>query len=163
MSTGNGYAPHGQPDAPLTPVEEWQRLRVHGMVKVLEATGRVVRWRPVNLTRMLKDGKVPDHLTGYVARRLWLGTPDEERSDQEKLVDWMEYHELVAKASLLYPVVTDDPQGPDEIHPDDLLDDELVEIERMARNPADEVRRFRGEQAGDVGAVSEGGQVVEAA
>lgn len=158
---GNGTGNHNEPQ--LTPVEEWQRLRLHGAVKTLESTGRVIKWRPVNLTRMLKEGKIPDNLTAYVAHRLWAGIADDERSDLEKLLDWQEYHVVVATACLLFPIVTENPKGAGEIHPDDLLDVELVEIERMVRNPSDEVRRFRGEPERDVDALPKGEQVQQAA
>lgn len=146
----------------LTPAQEFRLLREVGAVKELESSGRVVRWRPVNLTRMLQKGEIPDHLTTYIAARVWSGKPDDTRSDKDKAIEWMEYLDLVAAASLLHPRISETPTGADEIHPDDLLEEEKLEIEQMATNPAQAVRPFRGEQSRIVAALPEGDEVRQA-
>lgn len=147
----------------LTPAQEFRLLREVGQIRTLESSGRVVRWRPVNLTRMLQKGDIPDRLTTYIAALVWSGKPDDTRTDAQKAIDDMEYLDLIAAASLLHPRVTETPQGDDDIHPDDLLYEEKLEIERLARSPIEAVRPFRREQGRDVAAAPEGDALSQAA
>lgn len=154
----------GNPLGPqLTPAREFRLLREMGQIVTLESTGRVVKWRPVNLVRMLERGEVPDKLTAYVAAMLWQGTADDTRTDAQKAIDWQNYLELVASASLLHPVVCENPVKENEIHADDLTPEELAEIEQLAVSPTEAVRRFRGEQARDVAVAPEGDALPQAA
>jgi len=144
MAKQNGYTP--QP----TPLEEWQRLRLVGVVKTL-ATGRVIRWRPVELIRALQQGKIPDNLTAYVAKRVWAGNADDTRCEAEKAKDWQDYLDLIATLSLM------EPNPAPLLATGDLLYDELVEIEETVTNPAKAVLPFPVKQGGDVGTGPEGG------
>lgn len=147
----------------LTPAQEFRLLREVGALVTLVATGRVVRWRPVNLTRLLQKGEIPDHLTTFIAARVWSGKSDDSRTDAQKAIEWLNYLDLVVAASLLHPRIFDNPKGPDEIHPDDLLEEEKLEIEQLATNPVQAVRPFRGEQVADVAVAPEGDALSQAA
>lgn len=147
----NGHTPQ------VTTLEEWQRMRLFGTVKTLKSTGRVIRWRPVELIRALQQGKIPDNLTAYVANRVWTGNVDDPRSDAEKAIDWQNYLDLIATLGLMEP----DPKP--LLDTGDLLYDELVEIEGTVTSPAKSVLMFSGEQAGNVDAGAEGRQVQSAA
>lgn len=148
----------------LTSGADFRRLRKEGFVRTLECSGRVVRLRPVNLFRMLQAGKIPDPLTSYVASRIWAADAEEEtRSGVEQAIEWQEYLDLVAVASLMHPLIVDNPQADSEISIEDLLYDELMEIYRIARNPLEKVKPFREEQGGDVGIGDKSGEGVKAA
>lgn len=149
-NNGNGAGPM------LTPLAEWQRLRVHGAVMTLRSTGRVVKWRPVELIRALQQGKIPDHLTAFVAARTWSGSGVDERSDKEKAVEWLDYLDMMATLALIDP-------DPASLEPGDLLYEELVEIEETVRNPAKAVQPFPGKQSAGVDARPEGSEVHQAA
>jgi hypothetical protein len=135
-----------------TPLEEWQRMRLFGTVKKLK-TGRIIRWRPVELIRALQQGKIPENLTSYVAKRVWLGNADDTRSEVEKAIDWQNYLDLMATLGLM------DPEPEPLLATGDLLYDELVEIEETVTSPAKAVLPFPGQQGGHVDAGPEGGQV----
>lgn len=148
---GNGVTPH------LTPLDDFRELRVHGKVATLQSSGRVVRWRPVHLARMLKAGKIPDRLTALVVSLVYGGEAEKDtRSDQEKAIEWQDYLDWIATCTLMEPVVSDDPSATNAILPEDLFHEELLELDRMARFPLDAVRPFRGEQARDVEPVRQG-------
>lgn len=153
----NGNGANGATEPTLTPLAEWQRLRLFGQVKTLQCTGRVIRWRPVELIRALQQGKIPDNLTSYVAKRVWSGNADDSRSDQEKALDWGNYLDLIATLGLMTP----DPDA--LLATGDLLYDELVEIEETVTAPAKAVLTFPGKQEGHVDAVLQGDQVQQAA
>lgn len=146
----------------LTPIEEWKRLQL-GTITELTSTGRVVKWRPVELLRMFAAGKIPDHLTVFVSQRVWLGTAADERTEQQKAADWLAYLDFMASVVLIHPRVIYGAQVEGDIQPTDLTYEELLEIEAMARNPIDKVRPFRGEQERDVGAVPQGNEVQQSA
>jgi hypothetical protein len=134
----------------LTPLTDFRELRINGRVDTFKCSGRVVRWRPVNLSRALRSGKIPDHLTAYVAKRVWTGSDSvDERSDVERVAEWGEYLDWVAQNALVYPTVTDHPTE-QEIMPDDLFDPELQELELWATYPLSAVRPFPGTQGADV-------------
>lgn len=158
MAKQNGAATNGHaPEPPLTSHEEWTRMRLVGTVKTLECTGRVIRWRPVELIRALQQGKIPDNLTNYVSKRVWSGNADDPRSDQEKAIDWGNYLDLMATLGLMTP----DPAP--LLATGDLLYDELVEIEETVTAPAKAVRSFLGEQARHVDTRPESSQVPQTA
>lgn len=135
-----------------TPQEEWQRLRLMGTLKTLK-TGRVIRWRPVELIRALQQGKIPDNLTAYVAKRVWSGNADDARSEMVKAIDWQNYLDLMATLGLMTP----DPAP--LLATGDLLYDELVEIEETVTSPAKAVLPFPVQQGGHVDTVHERVQV----
>lgn len=155
MAKQNGHA-QGAPAEPLpTPLAEWQRMRVYGTVKTL-STGRVIRWRPVELIRALQQGKIPEKLTSFVAARVWTGNADDTRGNAEKAIDWQNYLDLIAALGLMTP-------DPAKLEPGDLLYDELVEIEETVTSPAKAVLPFPGEQKRDVDALPQGDQIQQAA
>lgn len=165
--TGN-RSPNGSPngngtDPPLTPLEEWQRMRLFGAVATLKCTGRVIRWRYVDLLSLFADGKIPDHLTAFVSKRVWSGKGEETRSDQEQAAEWVKYLNFIATEALIHPAVSDDPQAANTILPSDLLYQEREEIEDLVRDPAKAALPFPVKQGGDVDAGAEGGQVQPAA
>lgn len=150
MSKQNGTNP------PVTPLQEWQRLRVQGTVKTLQ-TGRVVRWRPVELIRALQQGKIPDTLTAFVAARVWTGNASDTRSNAEKAIDWMNYLDLMARLGLMEP----DPEP--LLATGDLLYEELVEIEETVTSPAKALLPFPARQGATVDSGQQGSQVQQAA
>lgn len=146
------------PDVPLTPADDFRQLRLHGRVTTLQSSGRVVRWRPVNLARMLKAGKIPDYLTNFVASMTWEGEEKDERSTAEKGIEWQNYLDWISQATLMSPRVVDEPRGADEIAVEDLFYEEQIELDRLARYPLQAVRPFRVEQEGSVGVGEQGEQ-----
>lgn len=138
----------------LTPPSEFRKLREAGYVVELESTGRVVKLRPVNPTRLLRSGDIPDHLSGAVAKLVWGGAEEDERSEAQKAQDWLAYLETIAQAALLYPRIGTEPLGEDEIAIEDLTQGELIDIERHALKPLEAVRSFRDEQKRAVDAAS---------
>lgn len=147
----------------LTSADDFRALRVHGRVTTLKSSGRVVRWRPVQLARLLKAGNIPDHLTSFVTTLVWAGEDDDERSPKDKAIEWQDYLDWISASTLMHPRVSDDPQGADEIAPEDLFYDEQIELERMARRPLEEVRPFPAEQAQYVESGAEGEPVEQTA
>lgn len=139
----------------VTPLEEWQRLRVQGYVKTL-GTGRVVRLRPVELIRALQQGKIPDTLTAFVAARVWTGNAGDQRSNAEKAIDWINYLDLMAHLGLMEP-------DPDQLAPGDLLYEELVEIEETVTSPAKALLPFPARPEPGVDAGPESSQVQQTA
>lgn len=150
MSKQNGNSPQA------TPLQEWQRLRLQGTLKTLR-TGRVVRWRPVELIRALQQGKIPDALTAFVAARVWTGNANDTRSNAEKAIDWQNYLDLMARLGLMEP----DPEP--LLATGDLFYDELVEIEETVTSPAKALLPFPAGQGASVGAGQQGSQVQQAA
>jgi hypothetical protein len=134
----------------ITSGVEFRRLSQEGQVRTLKSTGRVVRQRPVNLLRMLKLGKIPDHLTAYVMSLVWSDKTEKERSELEQAVEWLDYLDMVARETLMDPVIVDDPQADNQIANDDLVYPELLELHNWAREPFEAVRPFPGEQNGNV-------------
>lgn len=159
QNNGNGASSdgaQGTPDPPLTPLEEWQRMRLHGTVSTLPSSGRVVRWRPVELLVLFAEGKIPDKLTAYVASRVWAGKAEDKRSDQEQAGDWIGYLNMVRDFGLMDLDVSALKSG-------DFLYPELVDFEDLVTNAVKAVLPFPVKQTGDVGAGTEGGQVQPAA
>lgn len=142
-----------------TPAADFRRVSAEGEVRVL-STGRVVRQRPVNLLRLVKGGKVPDHLTAYVVGLVWGSDKEETRSDQERAVEYLDYLDYIAHISLASPVVVDKPKGDHEIAVDDLAFVELQEIRDWALRPHDfqAVKTFPVQQDGNLEPGTEGGQ-----
>lgn len=162
MSKQNGKEPGNGHEAPLTPVEDFKALRLHGKAEALESSGRVVRWRPVNLTRMLKAGKVPDHLTAFVTTIVWSGNDEDERPAVKQAIEWQDYLDWMASQTLIAPSVAYGETAGD-ILPDDLFHEELLELDAKARKPLEAVRPFRAEQIVDVDNTQEGKRVEQAA
>lgn len=153
QNNGNGASSNGHaPDPPLTPIEAWQRMRVVGTVSTLPSSGRVVRWRPVELLVLFAEGKIPDKLTAYVASRVWEGKAEDKRSDQEKAADWIGYLNMVRDFGVMDLDVSALKSG-------DFLYPELVDFEDLVTNAVKAVLPFPVKQAGDVDAGTEGGQV----
>jgi hypothetical protein len=142
---------------------DFRRLSQEGQVRTLKTSVRVVRQRPVNLLRMLKLGKIPDELTAYVMSLVWSDKAEQERSELEKAVEWLGYLEMIAKETLLDPVIVDDPQADNEIAVEWLTYPELLELHNWAREPFDMVRPFRVEQNGNVEIRPESSESIEAA
>lgn len=147
-----------------TPAAEFRRMREEGELRTLVSTGRMVILRPVRLMRMLQKGRIPDHLSEYVARQVW-GPDDAEdtRTATQKAVQWQEYLDMVVSSALVYPVLSDAPQGEDQIGLDDLEYEEMLDIHEFAIEPTKAVRSFRGKQGSDVGVGDQGGEVRQAA
>lgn len=143
----------------ITSAAEFRRLREFGEVTTL-SSGRVVRWRPVNLARMLKAGRIPDHLTNFVTSLVWTDDHAEERSPREQAIEWQDYLDWVSEAALLSPRVVNglQPLADDEILVDDLTYDEQLDLNNLARGLLKEVRPFPDEQSADLGAVQQGEQ-----
>lgn len=150
-------------DIQPTPATEFRRANTEGVVRTL-SSGRVVRQRPITLMRLVKAGKVPDSLTPYVMSLVWSSEKEETRDDKTQMVEWLDYLDLIAKASLVDPVVVESPQAANEIAPDDLTYDELVQIHAWARTPNfAEVKTFPVEQSGNLESGTEGGESEQAA
>lgn len=157
MSKQNGFATHAATEPALTSLDDFRELRVRGKVTTLQSSGRVVRWRPVHLARMLKAGKIPDRLTPIVVSLVYAGKDEaDERSEEEKAIEWQDYLDWIATCTLLEPRVSDDPNDKNSIVPDDLFHEELLELDGMARFPLQAVRPFRSEQVADVEAGRQG-------
>ena len=162
-TNGNtGEVPH-LPELELTPIQDWKRLS-GGIKKRLISSGRVIVWKPVDLTELFIAGEIPDFLTAEVTRIIWAEDPESDtRTNSQRAIDWRKLLNLVAAASLAYPIIKEVPQGPDEVTIQDVLYEEKLEIYRLATDPLQEVLRFRLEQVTDLGDLPEGEPVQQAA
>ena len=133
----------------------WRQLREEGTVATLK-TGRVIRYRPIDLLDALDAGEIPDLLTVQILRTVWDSTGEDTRVASKQAKDWIGMLNLIAKLALISPAVVDEPQGDDQILPRDLGRGERKEIYDLATQPIDEVLRFRDQQKSDVDAVPDG-------
>lgn len=145
-------------DQTVTPAASFREVTKEGFPRTL-STGRKVRQRPVNLLRLIKAGKVPDTLTPYVLSLVWSERKGNQADDKEQAVEWLDYLDFMAGVSLTEPVISDNPQGPNEITLDDLTYQELLDIHAWARTPDFKaVKPFPVEQDGDLESGTESGE-----
>lgn len=138
-----------------TTAAEYRKVMRDG-VELRLATGRPVRMRLVELSRLYTGGKIPSHLTNYVAGLLWYEPGSKSKSTSDENIRYnAEVMRLVAKAALVDPEIVDNPKTDSEISFDDLFDEELSEIYRLANSPAKALESFRRQQAEPMAAVSD--------
>lgn len=129
----------------VTPAREFRRPRVEGTLKRL-GSGRVIRWKPIELHRLYLAGDIPDLLKPLVASRIW-GEKDEDRDASFR--KYWTVKLFVVSVAVIEPKVVEDPSAADEIAVTDFFDDEIDEIYEMATEPAKELHPFRPQQGGD--------------
>ena len=147
----------------VTPAVEFRTMREQGVRQTLPS-GRVVRLRTVTPDRLLALGDIPDILTSLVLRMIYgelqqneldsFLSPREKAAEARQVIASLN---VVCRAALLYPTVVEaDPQGDDEILPDDLTLAERGWIFKLAFQPAEVLTRFRYESTPDVEVVPDG-------
>lgn len=156
MSSGNGA------DLPITPASEFRRAREQGE-KITLPTGRIVLMRTVKPSLLLKLGKIPDFLSELVIQILYGKITNEQyqahfapNERKEHAIEMAESLRVVCMGALIYPRVVEDPQADDEIHIDDLQDNEQRFIFDLALLEASDLSRFRERQEANVEPVSQG-------
>ncbi|MCC6454205.1 MAG: hypothetical protein IT328_04630 [Caldilineaceae bacterium] len=142
-----------------TPAATWKRPRLEGVVVPLPS-GFEVRLRPIPLTEwVLGRGNMPSELTGLAAKTLYSNIDLDNVSDAvERAKEFVELLQFVAKETMLYPRVTEDGAGEDEITLSDIDPDDLIAIYNYATRYAAALRPFRLQQGADAAVVPDGGE-----
>lgn len=131
----------------VTPAGDFKRTR-QGIPVTLQSTGRVVVLRGVQLVRALARQEIPDSLTPIAAALIWGAreSSDKQLTVADLALEYSALMDWVVAESMLYPRITADGAGEDEIQITDLDPDEIQEIYDLATHPARMLRPFRGEQ-----------------
>lgn len=130
----------------VTSNDDWRRPREQGTLRRLRS-GRVVRWKPVELHRLYIAGQIPDELTPVVASYLW-GETDEDRN--KSLKKFWEVKLFLVSVAVIEPTLVLKVETDDDIPVEYLFDDEIDEIHELATEPAKSLYSFRQEQGTDV-------------
>jgi hypothetical protein len=135
-SNGNGA------DKPSSGAEFRKRRRVSEVVTL--PSGLRVRVGLVALDVLIRSGQLPDILTPSAAKTLWatagLGTPINAANANKEDMDLIHW---VVAASLLEPHYVEQPQGDDQVGPDDLDFADKYAIFMLATQPVEVLRSFR--------------------
>lgn len=165
----------------VTSGADWRAPRRAG-IPIELPSGNVALVRPVEPQRLLAQGELLDILTPLVAKMLFAGAdaslesiakvlgdaasagsatgPDSElvelQAAAQQVGDLERVCDIVCKAAFVSPRVVDDPQGDDEIAPDDIELADKVHVLTLALRGAAALRHFRYEPNGHVEPVSDG-------
>lgn len=154
---------------------DWREPRRQG-IPVQLPSGNIARLRPVEPQRLLAQGEIIDILTPLVAQMLLQGADAslatieavigdvagaEADSAQlqeaaKKLADLERVCDIVCKAAFVEPAVVDNPQGDNEMAPDDIELQDKIHVLTLALRGAAALRHFRYEPQPDVGAIPDG-------
>ena len=144
-------------DRPETIAELISKTLEEGRELTIPETDRVVRIRPLDVSALLDEGKVPDILTPIIVKAVYSEVSDsdaknfvfKEHTDLKELAEHLAAIDYVVKHSL----VGDNPS------PKQLTLREKRWIFRLAMIPAEYLATFRWEQDDDVADVAEGEDV----
>jgi hypothetical protein len=135
---------------------DWRKPREEGFVLALPS-GNSARIRPVALDVLLRNGKIPDLLTPFVAQMVYQGVDTDELDKllsveklTEQSTEMLELIDAVVCAAFVEPRIVEDPQEDDEIS---IADVELADrgtVFSLAVLPANDLRRFLQRQAAGV-------------
>lgn len=140
----------------------WRAAREQGYLKQLPS-GNWARLRPVSPDLLLSTGDLPDMLTPLVVKMVFEGSDGQEvdrLTDPQQMIsqaaDTVQLFNTVCRLAFLAPRIVDDPQAEDEISIEDIDLADRGFVFQLVTQPAEVLRRFRLEPAGDVAAVSDG-------
>ena len=141
---------------------DWRKPREEGFLLALPS-GNSAKIRPVALDVLLRQGKVPDLLTPFVAKMIYEGVDTKELDallSVEKLAEqsdeMLELIDAICVAAFLEPRIVDDPQAEDEISIEDVELADRGTVFSLAMLPANDLRRFLDRQAASLEPVSDG-------
>ena len=141
---------------------EWRKPREEGFTLALPS-GNVARIRPVALDVLLRQGKVPDLLTPWVAKTIYDGVDTDELEKMlsvENLVEqsdeMLSLIDAICTAAFVEPRIVEDPEAEDEIAIADVDLADRGTVFSLAVLPARELRTFLDRQAAGVEPVSDG-------
>jgi len=150
------------PTTQATPAREWRKPREEGYLIELPS-GHLARIGPVDLSRLLVDGDVPDLLTPLVTQLVFEGV-DEDKLEAsfspEQLMDRsgdaMRLINAICHAAFIDPRIVEADPGEDEILIEDVSLDDRSFVFSIAIYGAQILRSFRVGQGEDVESVRDG-------
>lgn len=118
-------------------------------------TGRVVEMVIAELEMLYEAGDIPDELTAIAARQLFPPANEKQEQREKRYFEQFKLAKHVVTKVLRKPIVVATPMKPGEIAINHLYRDEIWQIYRLANDPAEALKNFRRQQAGDVVAAQE--------
>lgn len=122
----------------------------------MPVAGWLAELRSISFHTLILSGKVPDHLTSVVVK-LWNGespisAPRSEQEEYDAIKLLFELQQLVAKEMFVLPRIVDHPNedSDDEIHINDLEQEDLSFVYSFLYLPARELESFRYQPDADV-------------
>ena len=141
---------------------DWRKPREEGFLLALPS-GNSAKIRPVALDVLLRQGKVPDLLTPFVAKMIYEGVDTDELDkllSVEKLAEqsdeMLALIDAICAAAFLEPRIVAEPQAEDEIAIEDVELADRGTVFSLAMLPANDLRRFLDRQAASLEPVSDG-------
>jgi hypothetical protein len=115
----------------------------------MPVAGWLAELRSISFHTLILSGKVPDHLTSMVVK-LWngespLGAPRSEQEEYDAIKMLFELQQLVAREMFVLPRIVDHPdeESDEEIHINDLEQEDLSFVYSFLYRPARELESFR--------------------
>jgi len=141
---------------------DWRKPREEGFLLALPS-GNSAKIRPVALDVLLRQGKVPDLLTPFVAKMIYEGVDTDELDkllSVEKLAEqsdeMLALIDAICAAAFLEPRIVAEPQAEDEIAIEDVELADRGTVFSLAMLPANDLRRFLERQAPSLEPVPDG-------
>jgi len=141
---------------------DWRKPREEGFLLALPS-GNTVRIRSVALDVLLRQGKVPDLLTPFIAKTIYDGVDTKQLDEMlsienlaEQSDEMLALIDAICVAAFLEPRIVDDPQAEDEISIEDVELADRGTVFSLAMLPANDLRRFLDRQAASLEPVSDG-------
>ena len=141
---------------------DWRKPREEGFLLALPS-GNTVRIRSVALDVLLRQGKVPDLLTPFIAKTIYDGVDTKQLDEMlsienlaEQSDEMLALIDAICVAAFLEPRIVDDPQAEDEISIEDVELADRGTVFSLAMLPANDLRRFLERQAPSLEPVPDG-------
>lgn len=140
----------------VTSVSDWLQPFIEGVIVELPS-GNKLRMKPIAMDDLLRMGQIPDMLTSLAAKTLWDVTPlDEVANDNFKVAnDLSELLSIIVPCAVLEPKIYvgdgELPRGMIKLEHLSLVD--KLAIFQLSIQPVDVLKRFRGQQIGNVALV----------
>lgn len=139
---------------------DWRKPREEGFVIALPS-GNNARIRPVALDVLLRQGKIPDLLTPFVAQMVYEGVDTDELNQllsveklTENSTEMLALIDAIVTAAFVEPHIVESPQADDEITIEDVGLADRGTVFSLAVLPANDLRRFLERQMPDLESVS---------
>lgn len=123
-------------------------------------SGNVVRLRPVDMSVMMLEGRIPDLLSPLAAKSLFLGIEEDDMLNledaeafekvKEIAPDMLKLYNIVTKAAFLEPRIVENPEGDDEISIEDVDAADKAAVFAYTSQGAAALKFFRDQQNADV-------------
>lgn len=143
--------------AVVSSIREWKALNHEGIVVTLPS-GLVARIKPISLSQLWKLGKIPNDLTPMIAELVSRDQIEPENAIANA-VDTIKnlgtLLDVVCEGAFLEPKVKigAEPDDPEFLSPDDITEEDRMEVMRIANAPSAALREFRRQQEIDAGTV----------